>query len=943
MARRWQIRFHVLGPLELCGDDGRQVISAAKPRLLLAVLLCHANTVVPPDRLVDELWGAEAPATARQLLHGYAAALRRMLADPDGATLVTRPGGYQLVAAPGDLDARTFLDLADTGRRQLRESAFEAAAGTFAAALKLWGGSPLADVPSSPSVEAERTRLQAVHLAVVEGRIEAELACGRHEDVVPELEALLREHPLREEPRRQLMLALYRTGRQADALAVFQDLRRRLVEELGIEPGPALQQLQQEILSAAPVLQGTSGPSAKPWQLPPDTASFSGRDEELAWVQKLLEPAGSGGPAATAAICGPGGMGKSALAVHVAHRLADRFPDGILYVDLRGATAGLQPLDPQVVLTRFLRAFGVPAAEIPASMEEATALFRTLLADRRTLQVLDNAADAVQVRPLLPASDGSAVIVTSRQPLTTLDGASTLHLPALPPSQAVELLERLVGVERIAAEPTATEDLIRQCDFLPLAVRIAGARLAARPSWPVNALVERLADERRRLDELQLGDLAVRTSFQVSYWTLANSSDPDDLAAARMFRLLGLLDGPDLSTAIASVLAGRPSSEAERSLERLADAQLVAAKGADRYGLHDLLRLFARELAIRDEPEQDRLAAVDRAVRCLVATTRLACQMISPTDIRAAGPVDGALPLADRDEATDWLEAELPNLAAIARQCAADVGHASVPTQLAVALFRYLDMRGHWNAVLAIGRAALAGATLRGDRTAEGQAVNAIGSAYLRQQRYEEAKTYMENALAIRRELDDIEGVGISLNNLGLLHKHLGDLPEAIRYLEESLEVRRRSNDPRSAARSLDNLGVVLRAAGDPARSVDCHQQGLEIARAEADRQLQGLILGNLSEAYLAAGTAELALAPAQEALAICRELGHEMGEADALRCLGSTYEELGELDQGREQLQAALAIYERFGAFPAAELRERLAAMRPAPARLQPESSHLS
>ncbi len=595
----------MLGPLEIWATQEWRPVSAAKPRQLLAALLCR-SAVVPSERLIDELWGAVPPATARQLLHGYVATLRKLLDDPQGVALVTRGAGYQLMVGDDELDSDQFLSLTETGRRQLREGEYESAAGTFAEAIALWrGDTPLLDVTPTLSVQAERSRLDAALLTAHEGAFEAALACHRQRDILPQLERLVALHPLREELRRQLMLALYRAGRQADALATYQDLRRQLIEGLGIEPGSVVRQVHQEILNGPTRRSPAPATTRTPHQLPPDTA-FVGRTTELKEMDNLLLSSG------VAAICGPGGTGKSALAIHAAHRMAGRFPDGVLYVDLRGSTAGCTPVEPLVVLTRFLRSLGIAAADIPADLDEATALYRSVATGRRLLQVLDNATDVVQLRPLLVASPGSATITTSRQALSTLDSRTPLRLRELTESQALDLLSRLIGSARVLAEPAAAADLVRQCGYLPLAVRIAGARLAGRSDWPLRHLVDRLADDRYRLDELEAGDHSVRSSLDVSYSALVLGERPDD---TRLFRLLGLLDDTDFSLRLAAVLADRPVAEVSRSLDRLVDAQLLSASTPDRYSLPDLVRLLAREIAFRDEPASSRWAARERVAR----------------------------------------------------------------------------------------------------------------------------------------------------------------------------------------------------------------------------------------------------------------------------------------------------------------------------------------
>jgi DNA-binding SARP family transcriptional activator len=523
------MEFRVLGPVEVWDGTRRLDLGGPKPRALLAVLALHANRVVSTDHLVDQLWGEAPPPTARSLVQVYVSRLRQALhRSRDGSAaapmLVTRPSGYLLRLEPGELDLECFEDLTAEARRAAADGDLERAAERWCAGLALWRGPSLAGVASAVLQRTAVPRLEEARVVALEERLEIDLRRGRHAELVGELEALIASYPHRERLRHQLMLALYRSGRQAEALIVYRSTRSMLVEELGLEPSPALQRLEQAILRADPALERASlragatrqepGPPAEPCLLPPDIDDFTGREAAVTEVEGLLE-ARQGTAIVISAIAGKAGVGKTALAVHVAHRLRRRFADGQLYVNLRGAEA--QALDPAEVLAGFLRALGVEGGAIAEGLEERVRQYRSGLADRQLLVVLDNAASEAQVRPLLPASRGCAALITSRAHLGGLEAAHLLTLEVLEAEQAVALLAKLAGPERVAAEPEAAQAIVQLCGRLPLAVRIAGARLAARPQWRLALLAERLADERRRLDELATGDLEVRASVALSY------------------------------------------------------------------------------------------------------------------------------------------------------------------------------------------------------------------------------------------------------------------------------------------------------------------------------------------------------------------------------------------------------------------------------------------
>jgi DNA-binding SARP family transcriptional activator len=592
----------LLGPLEVW-LGGRPIrLTTGRLRTMLAVLAMSAGETVAMDRLVAEHWDGGQPVHARRTVQTYVARLRGVLGN---ALIHTTTDGYVLRLAPERVDALRFLALLDAAARSADPVVERARLGE---ALRLWRGLPFEGVRSAWLEATQTPRLVERFLDATERRVDLDLAAGRSEGLVACLGELVARYPLRESLWVRLLVVLARSGRQAEALERYETVRRRLAEELGADPGVELQRVHAELLAGrVPVLGEDGWPPAAwrvPRQLPPDVGDFAGRNAELASVHRALA-ADRHGPVA---IHGIGGVGKSALAIRAAHQLAERFPDGQLYVDLHGATTGQRPLQPLEVLGRLLRALGTDAAAVPADLEEAAATFRSRVAGRRLLVVLDNAAEAGQVKPLLPASSGCGVLVTSRPALLGLDGASHVQLDVLAQREALELLGRLIGADRVAAEREAAVEVVGWCGGLPLALRIAGARLAARPTWPLRVLAGRLGDQRRRLDELELAEMSVRTSLQVSYRQLHTSADPLDRSAATAFGLLGLLDGTELGVPVAARLLELPEAAAERVLERLVDAQLLQTPSPGRYRLHDLLRLYARELARQRHGERTRAA-----------------------------------------------------------------------------------------------------------------------------------------------------------------------------------------------------------------------------------------------------------------------------------------------------------------------------------------------
>jgi DNA-binding SARP family transcriptional activator/uncharacterized protein HemY len=918
------MEFRILGPVEVWDGAQRLVLGGAKPRALLAVLLVHANQVVSTDRLIDQLWGEAPPSTARNLVQVYVSRLRQSLhrrrdgSAPD-PVLATRPPGYLLRVEPGELDLDCFEGLTADARRATANGDLEGAAERWRAALALWRGPALAGAAS----ELRRTavpRLEEARLVALEERLEVDLGLGRHAHLVGELEALVAAHPHRERLARQLMLALYRSGRQGEALTVYRNTRQVLVEDLGLEPSPALQQMEQAILRADPALEPVSlqagatlhesGPPAGPCQLPPDIDDFTGREAAVAKVQQLLE-----GDLATAivisAIGGKAGVGKTALALRVAHRLRPRFADGQLYVNLRGAEA--QALDPTDVLAGFLRALGVEGRVVAEGLEERVRQYRSRLADRRVLVVLDNAASEAQVRPLLPASRGCAVLVTSRARLGGLEAAHLLPLEELEADQAVELLAKLAGPERVAAEPEAAEAIVRLCGLLPLAVRIAGARLAGRPQWRLALLAERLADERRRLDELASGDLEVRASLALSYHGRGEQE-------RRLFRRLGVLAAPSFPAWVAAALLEVPLAEGEEWLERLVDAQLVEAAGQDqagqlRYRLHDLLGVYARERLALEEPGPAQQASLQRALQAYLTLAERADALLVPSGLYRNRGDPAARPPAHHPAAAiverdpmGWFEAERASLvAAVEHGCEARMG--ALGWRLADALAGCFQLRAYWDDWQHTHTLALTAARRAGDRDAEGCVLAGLSDLHAERGCLVDARRCLHQSLAVFRETGNRHGELQSLLNLGAVDRQQGRFEDATARFEESLAGFRELGWRTREAAALFYLGNVHRQQGRLDEAIACLNQSLVLMRAVGDRSWEAAIVENVGLVHSAQGRLEEALVSLHQSLALVCAAGERSGEAFVLQSLGEVYRKQGRLGDATDFLERSLAL----------------------------------
>jgi DNA-binding SARP family transcriptional activator/tetratricopeptide (TPR) repeat protein len=911
----------MLGPLEISDGGEWLPVGAPKGRSVLGILLIRAPEVVSMDQLSFELWGDAPPKTAVTQLHGYVMRLRRLLGDAGQRVIVTAPPGYRLVTGEREVDVQVFTELVERGRAALDDGRAEQAAALLRDGLAVWRGPALFDVPPSPLVSAEASRLAEQRLAAQETRIEADLRCGRHVELIGELERLVEEHPLREAPWRQLMVALHRTGRRGEALAAFRRLRRTFVDELGVEPSAAVRELHRSLLADdRPVEDSRAGsrPMRRPHPVPrqlPAAPRFMGRSDEVKQLDELLD--GDGGPGTAmviSAIGGTAGVGKTALAVHWAHRAASRFPDGQLFVNLRGHDAG-PPVTPAVVLGQFLRALGVTTDQIPHDTEERAALYRSVLAERRMLVVLDNASDADQVRPLLPGSPACLTLVTSRddlRALTVTHGARGLRLDVLRHDDALALLTGVLGAERARAETGNLAELARLCGHLPLALRIAAANLAVRPAQTIAGQVAELRGG-DLLGKLSAGDdrqAMVRAAFDLSYATLS-------APARRLFRLLGVAPGKDFTAHTAAALLDTSASDASAILDQLCAAHLIEPLALNRFTFHDLIRRYASALAGQEDPEPVRREALARLLDHYLSTASAAGDRYAPYEqirrFRPERPLPSTVDFADRDEAMAWLDAERDNLLAVAAH-AARHGWPRHATDLADALFHYFDVRGDWDNALVLQHQAVATARAHGDLPAQAAALRHLAITLRWMGRHVEALEHSLESRSIAHRLKDPTNEARFLFHVAIMYRLLGRYPDALDHLRQAGELFERTGDLAGQARVLYNLGSHLRYTGRYAEALTSLEESLVAARKAGNRTTEGNVLTGLGQVFLRLGRHREAVEHITEALGVARTISNPAIETFALNNLGLAHRAAGRYGESLRHHEQALAIALRVG-----------------------------
>ncbi|MGW5050741.1 AfsR/SARP family transcriptional regulator [Actinokineospora sp. NPDC004072] len=901
------MRILVLGPPAVVAGGVEVNLGGPKPKALLAALVQHAGRVVAVERLVDLLWDDAPPQSATALVHTYISLLRRGLAAAGRKdALVTRSPGYQLVVDPDEVDAAAFDRLLGAARAAERAGDAAAAGRGYAQALELWRG-PACGGVDARFAERWRAALGEDRLSAEDGLARSLLELGRAEEAAARLQRVVACQPLREDSRALLMRALHEAGRQADALEVYRTGRRLLLDELGIEPGERLRALHAAILDGSVAPQAPAQPDPAPRTLPPDIGDFTGREDALATLLAIGEQRGGAGTATpTVVVSGFGGAGKSALAVHAAHLLRHRYPDGQLFADLRGAERDLDAFE---VLGRFLTALGVE--ELPASLDERVEAYRQRVAGRALVVLLDNARSEHQVRALLPGAPRCLVLITSRSRLAGLAGTESIELGFLDQRSAVEMLGKVVGPDRVAAQPAAAARIAELCGGVPLAIRAAGAKLRARPHWPLKSLADRLSDERRRLDELAVGDLAIRSSLALNYADL-------DAAQRRAFHLLCLLDLPDFGWWVAAPLLDVDPATAEDVVERLVDLRLldvacVDSIGRVRYRFHDLVQLYGAEQAAQEPPEVV-AAALTRTLGAWMALVEAASRRLPrvtlglPPLYTSDCSVDPRLVAEAEENPVEWFKSET---AAVVR--AVERGHElgidGMTTLLITSLLTSpFAARNEFDGWQRTHEVALAAARAGGDRRAEAVVLAGLGQMHYEKDDFAAADAHFRLAHAQAVAVADRPVQAIALVGLGTVARDVGEFAKARADLAAAAAI---GGDCVVAAARY-GLGAIERDHGDIAASVAHFTAAIGLYQRIGDRRGEALALRGLGLCHRARGEYEPAARLSADAAAILLATGDDLGATYAHQSWAKASLRLGVADGVAEALAGCLEVCAR-------------------------------
>jgi DNA-binding SARP family transcriptional activator/tetratricopeptide (TPR) repeat protein len=954
------MEFRTLGPIELWSAGRRQDLGRARERSILAMLLLTPRAIVPAETLIDRLWDTRPPPKARDSLSVYVARLRASLrqAAGDSVQLVGRAQGYRLDLDPETVDVHQFRGLRRQAGALAAGGGYEQAAGLLHEADGLWRGQALAGIHGD-WVARMRDALEEERRAAILERVGYELELGQHADLVGELQCLLVQYPLDETLVAHQMIALCRSGRPADALSLYRQTRSRLVEEQGTEPGAVLSEFHQRILDRDPGLvlssSGRRSPrAAPPDTLPPETAEFVGRDEELG-----LLTADHGRIPGIAIIEGMPGVGKTALAVRAARLVSGQYPDGALYLNLHSHDPGSPSLDPAEALQRLLQMLSVPAAQIPETVGERTALWRAHLSRRRAIVILDDAAGHDQIGPLLPVTSRCLILVTTRRRLPDFGSARSLTLGVLPVGEAITLFRRLVGESR-AADADQIAAAVGLCGRLPLAVQLTARRIAQDDAPSLSGLIDELSQSRAWPGDADVADPEVIAAFDLSYRAL----EPDH---QRFFRRLGVSPCTHFSLPTAAALGGCTLAEAEKALVALLDYHLLAPAPGDQFRFHDLIRGYAATRATRDDPGAEQRQAVSRLLDYYLHTAGLADRVLHPFPDRAAEQVAhmpaGCPALGTQEDAAAWLDSEWRNILHAARyagrhewkQKCADLIHLladfmevnaywdQATTALTVALQASRDIADPAR----IARASLALSAVRqqtgrhepaislaeeaatiyrslADRSGEAKSLDQIGLAHQRTARSREALAYFEEARILYRAAADQCGVADTLSHSGIACWHLGRHPEADAHMQDALSIYRDVGDRRGEAKVLNNLGRVHLYNGYHRDALDAYQKSLQIFREIGGAQNEAILHQNIGSVYRYKGSYEEALAACRQALAIYREIGDLPDEAEVLNDIGAIYQSAARYDEALIHHQKARLIAEDIG-----NVSQQLIAMR--------------